>query len=358
MITLPLRGRDPLKNAEKYFLATPLYYSYTPMVKYNTMVKTTTPEEGILNPESTRNPLTIATHNGVFHADDVFAVAALMLAYPNAAVVRTRDPQVLAEADIVVDVGGEYNLTTRRFDHHQKGGAGIRYNGVPYAAFGLVWDANGIHVVTRDILFPSETAAQRVVDVIDASLVQAIDASDNGFVMPGDVRNTPSYSVSQVISSMNPTWQDTTSFDEAFLHAVEIAGGILTRAIRNAVAEVAAEAEVAEALDEASMGIVVLEKYVPWTDALLRLDGGRTKFILFPAETGDWRIQAVPDAPGSFGMRYALPEAWAGLRDAALVEKTGVPDAIFCHSGRFIAGAQTREGVAALALLALQAHQS
>jgi len=318
------------------------------------MATTTAPEEGILNPESTRNPLTIATHNGVFHADDVFAVAALLLAYPDATVVRTRDPKVFAEADIVVDVGGEYNPTTRRFDHHQKGGAGIRHNGVPYAAFGLVWDTIGMSIVPE----PSETARQHIAGIIDASLVQAIDASDNGFVLPGDVHNTPSYSISQVISTMNPTWQDTTSFDEAFHAAVGAARGLITLAIRSAAAEVAAETEVAEALDEASMGIVVLEKYVPWTDALLRLDGGRTKFILFPAETGDWRIQAVPDAPGSFGMRYALPEDWAGLRDAALVEKTGVPDAIFCHSGRFIAGAQTREGVATLALLALQAHQS
>lgn len=48
----------------------------------------------------------IATHNGKFHADDVFGVALLTDLYPDATIVRTRDPQMLDTADIVLDVGG------------------------------------------------------------------------------------------------------------------------------------------------------------------------------------------------------------------------------------------------------------
>jgi uncharacterized UPF0160 family protein len=53
--------------------------------------------------------------------------------------------------------------------------------------------------------------------------------------------------------------------------------------------------------------------------------------------------------------RADLPEAWAGLRDAELAAVTGVPDAGFCHNGRFIAAAKSFEGVRAMAKLALQA---
>ena len=40
-------------------------------------------------------------------------------------------------ADIVIDVGGQYDPDAGRFDHHQRGGAGERENGIPYSSFGL-----------------------------------------------------------------------------------------------------------------------------------------------------------------------------------------------------------------------------
>ena len=35
-------------------------------------------------------------------------------------IMRTRDPEMLKGCDVVVDVGGEYNPATHRYDHHQK----------------------------------------------------------------------------------------------------------------------------------------------------------------------------------------------------------------------------------------------
>ena len=48
---------------------------------------------------------TIVTHDGSFHADDVFAVATLLKLFPDANVIRTRDTSVIERADVVVDVG-------------------------------------------------------------------------------------------------------------------------------------------------------------------------------------------------------------------------------------------------------------
>ncbi len=58
--------------------------------------------------------------------------------------IRTRDLEVINKADIVIDVGGEYNADTGRFDHHQRGGAGERENGIPYSSFGLIWQKYGL----------------------------------------------------------------------------------------------------------------------------------------------------------------------------------------------------------------------
>src|SRR3989338_10758267 len=89
----------------------------------------------------------IITHNGTFHADDVFSVAALTLYFysqnKEPKIIRTRDPETIKTGDIVLDVGSEYDAERNRFDHHQIGGAGKRANGVPYAAFGLAWKKYG-----------------------------------------------------------------------------------------------------------------------------------------------------------------------------------------------------------------------
>ena len=96
----------------------------------------------------------IATHNGNFHADDVFAVAALKNIFPAAKLIRTRDLAVIANADIVVDVGGIFDTETNRFDHHQKGGAGARDNGIPFSSFGLIWQKYGLTICATSTTSP------------------------------------------------------------------------------------------------------------------------------------------------------------------------------------------------------------
>jgi uncharacterized UPF0160 family protein len=47
-----------------------------------------------------------------------------------------------------------------------------------------------------------------------------------------------------------------------------------------------------------------------------------------------------------------LPEDWGGKRDEELQAVTGVKDAIFCHTGRFIAVAKSFEGIMEMARIA------
>lgn len=48
----------------------------------------------------------------------------------DAEITRTRDPAQLAECDIVVDVGGEFDPKRHRYDHHQRYSTGskMRHN--------------------------------------------------------------------------------------------------------------------------------------------------------------------------------------------------------------------------------------
>jgi len=116
---------------------------------------------------------TIVTHDGNFHADDVFSIAALKHIFPSFKLIRTRDLELIAKADIVVDVGGEYDPDTDRFDHHQRGGAGERENGIPYSSFGLIWQKYGLEICEGN---------QDVANAVDSGLVSTIDAIDCGHV--------------------------------------------------------------------------------------------------------------------------------------------------------------------------------
>lgn len=68
----------------------------------------------------------IGTHDGIFHADEVFACAALELWLQRydlnheVFVIRTRKQELLGSCHAVVDVGGLYDPQALRFDHHQR----------------------------------------------------------------------------------------------------------------------------------------------------------------------------------------------------------------------------------------------
>lgn len=112
----------------------------------------------------------IAPHNGSFHADEVFAIATLLLLDEPLEIVRTRDEALMATCDLRVDVGLRSDPATGDFDHHQRGGAGERPDGIRYASFGLVWKHYGERVCGD-----AAVAAK-----VDEKLVQIVDANDNG----------------------------------------------------------------------------------------------------------------------------------------------------------------------------------
>ena len=287
------------------------------------------------------NDKIIATHNGNFHADDVFSIAALRQIIPSFKLIRTRDLELIGKADIVIDVGGEYDPDSGRFDHHQRGGAGKRDNGIPYSSFGLIWQKYGLEICQ---------ANQDVANAVDVNLVSMIDAIDCGHVE--GVYN--GISLSQTIAMFNPTWQEDSHFDSCFDEAVDFASRILKRFIASADGDISAKEIVTKAITKAKdPRVVVLEKYIPWKETVLTLSADAL-FMVYPSLSGEWIIHAVPAVLGSFEDRKPLPKQWAGLSNKALSEVTGIDDAMFCHNGLFIAGAKSRESIMKMASIALQ----
>jgi len=293
-----------------------------------------------------RKPI-IVTHNSQFHADDVCAVAVLHLVLKGRyKVVRSREPRVIDAADYVVDVGGVFDASRQRFDHHQKGGAGERQNRIPYAAFGLVWKEYGLML----------TGSEAVARDIDENVVTPFDASDNGFeIYESKVKGVEPYTFSHYLSSLNPSWDESQDFDARFKEAVAIAVPMLRRAIERAVGSEKGKKFTEEAYQKAEdKRIIELDGLYPWREILL--SHPEPVFVVRKnAEGGTWGARAIPLEETGFANRKDFPPEWAGLSGGELARVSGVSDAVFCHNKRFLVVAKTREGALKLARKALEA---
>ena len=150
--------------------------------------------------------LTIATHSGPFHADDVLAVALIRrFVDEHATVVRTRDPARLQAADLVVDVGGTFDPAAGRFDHHQNS-----YQG-PLSSAGMV-----LEWLEAEDRVPDDLAAH-----LRDRLVDYVDDVDNGRRQPD--RAVPCFA--GLVEAMREGHEGAQAFDAAFEQAVGVAGG-------------------------------------------------------------------------------------------------------------------------------------
>ena len=288
----------------------------------------------------------IATHDGSFHADEVFAIAALHLLGEPVQVIRTRDREAVAGADLRVDVGFRDDPDSGDFDHHQREFDRARDNGVRYASFGLVWR----HFGERICGDPEVAAA------VDDIVVAPVDANDTGQQLTQPlIDGVFPMTVNGVIGAFNARWDEELTPErerERFDAAVGLATEILTREIASVASGRRAARIVADAIAAApDPRLIELPINAPWKQALVPA-APDALFVITPKRQG-YGINAVPRELGTFENRRDLPAAWGGLDGDALAEVTGVPDAVFCHAKRFLAVARSHDGVMRMAQLAL-----
>ena len=284
-------------------------------------------------------PVTVATHSGPFHADDVLAwTLVCRFVDSEARLTRTRDPARLAKADIVLDVGGIYHPSKQRFDHHQSS-----YEG-PLSSAGMV-----LTWLEDDGRIPPELAQQ-----LRLQLVDYVDAVDNGVVAPK--LDVPCFAT--MVRATNQLASAHTEFDDAFLEASRLADVLVRGIVCGFEAQKVATAVVVGAMEEAveaGRAVIFMDQYCNWKEIYFAHGGEThpTDYVVHPATDGSWRIVCIPPKEGDFGQKTPLPAAWAGLSGAELTKVIGVEGAVFCHKNRFIAVFETR----AAAIQALEQHQ-
>ena len=262
-----------------------------------------------LSEQIKKNNASAFTHSGKFHADDVFSAALLL--YLNPEINISRGNKVPEDFDgIVFDIGrGQY-------DHHQKDSR-VRENGVPYAAFGLLWEALG-----------EEILGQELAEKFDQSFVQPLDNNDN----TGEKNE-----LATLIGNFNPAWDAQGGNDEAFFQAVSVAGMILENKFERYRGNERADKRVEELLEAHEMAILsgkkgkeeskilVLPEFVPCQK---RLSETEIAFVIFPSNRGGYCIQPQKKEY-SLNYKCSFPVEWLGLENEELIEKTGLESAGF-----------------------------
>lgn len=297
----------------------------------------------------------LVTHSGGFHADELLSSVILTRLFPDATLTRTRDKAWITPAAdrIIYDVGGDFSAEAQIFDHHQRPNP-LREDGQPYSSFGLVWAHYG-----RDYL--------RAMDVPDHDIEAIWGSFDRGFVLPVDLVDNGAVNTSEagplfagltlpaLLESLKTVFDDTAegADDRAFMDALPVARAFVEAQIRRKAAKLRAETMVMAAIEAAGEARVLeLPMGMPFRAGIDKAGADHLLFAITP-RGGDWQLTTIRIGDDTFDNRADLPAAWAGLTDGALEAASGVKGAKFCHNGRFIAVAASRDAVVKMAEIAV-----
>ncbi len=318
--------------------------------------------------------LNLYTHDGIFHADEVFATALLSLMCEEINVVRGSDTEIPEDTSdwIVYDIGGG------ELDHHtpeNKENNGTHPGtSVPYAACGLVW-----RKYYKEIL-EAEDCPERYIEQVfrrmDTSLFLGIDAEDNAYnpvagaadLMPNltddqkkelVTQAKTSFTVSQVIKDFNPKWNSDTDPYDAFLDAVDFAKDVILNRLDSVISSLDARDYVMRCIDYSANHIMIMEEFAPWEGILYGQKSNPKAqdiwYVISPALRGGWNVHcALVDSDDRTVYRHPLPQSWYGLRYEELQKVSGIETAIFCHASGFLAGCETMADALAMAEAAMR----
>lgn len=160
----------------------------------------------------------IGTHNGSFHCDEVLACFMLkqLPEYEHSEIVRSRDPAKLEECEIVVDVGGVFDVEKKRFDHHQRTFTDTFKTLVPTKSWniklssaGLVYVYYGKRVIESLLAkygVVDDKLAEILYDKMYENFVMEVDAIDNGVEQAENKVYSINTNLSTRVGHFNPNW--------------------------------------------------------------------------------------------------------------------------------------------------------
>lgn len=315
----------------------------------------------------------VITHDGIFHADDVFAVAMLLTLEP-LVVYRTRDMSIISEKSgnpgvTIVDVGGQYDPSRGLYDHHLPDWNRTGERGNLLASAGLIWDDYAEVILTRIYDCPDDYVSE-VKSRVYRTIIRGVDAQDYGRV-PKSIMT-----VSGIISLYNTRWDEDPKIQNGqFIAAVQEARKFLKRVIHHSISIESGKRLVenyVSSIEDDSAEILVLPQFIgAWQSTIINMESDkakRLKYVVFKDRDAEqYSVQGVPlvdyadvneTGQPQRQVRVPFPEEWRGVSNSRFPKMTGVETAMFCHKEGYLAVAATEEGAIKLAELSLEMARS
>lgn len=295
--------------------------------------------------------INLLTHSGSFHPDDIFSTALLNTYFKNKEpktklkYKRSIKKEDIEKADIVYDIGLIHNPKKLRFDHHQNDEKLIRPNGIPYAAFGLVFKHFGPELISIISKNKNKKIVQEIFDTIEKKLVFHVDSIDNGQstytqnFKGVDVFTVDNYYIMcrVTVDSDNPK-----AMDKKFFELVKYSEPIIENVIAYAIEMQKEKAFAVKAYNKAKdKRVIVCDRYYNFNF---------NKFpeplvLVYPDLRGGWSAKNVQKSEELYDARFYFPESWRGLVGEELEKVCGIKGAKFCHKSGFLCVNETKEGL-------------
>lgn len=317
----------------------------------------------------------VATHSGAFHADEVLALTMVkyIKEFRDMWIIRSRNMNILKQADIVCDVGGVHDPATNRFDHHMKE-FNINFDdikSIKMSSAGLVYKHHGREIISNILKqwnAYDNTNLDLVYDKLYVNFICYVDANDNGInqysseVKAAYPDNT---SYHNRVGRLNPGWNEP-DMDQStqFKLAMDVAEGEFLDQLKFvAKSFLPAYSIVKKAVDNRlkvheSGKIIHVTPFCPWKEHLHNIEakenlGDQIAFAILDAGREGFRVNTIPLTPGNFKFRKGLLEQWRGVSHEELVKISGIEDIVFVHSSGFIGGAKSYESALKMAEMSL-----
>ena len=233
------------------------------------------------------NVIKIAVHEGVFHADDVTAIALLKIFIPEITGKQIKfltkrvshQEKNFDDFDLVIDVGGKYD-GIKYFDHHQWT---LKEN--PHAAAGLVWQAIKEALSLGEEYAPLE------------ELIEIVDQADIG------ARKAGTWEYPSLISKFNHPNPYDLEQEKKFEEAIFFAEKMIA-SLKNDAKEIKKAKEITKKVKEIKEvpGVVELPEFTRFWNKFINgiLTPGIEAVIWFDKNQNCYKAQVVPVEPGSF----------------------------------------------------------
>eukprot|EP01097_Dermamoeba_algensis_P012081 TRINITY_DN970_c0_g1_i1.p1 TRINITY_DN970_c0_g1~~TRINITY_DN970_c0_g1_i1.p1 ORF type:complete len:232 (-),score=46.00 TRINITY_DN970_c0_g1_i1:419-1114(-) len=228
----------------------------------------------------------------------------LLPEWKDANVVRTRNPKILDECDIIVDVGAQYDPSRHRYDHHQREFTDTldeNHKVTKLSSAGLIYKHFGRQVIQKVLDTNDTQLVEKLFYLIYKKFIEAVDANDNGVARFGNAKPLyeESTSLAARVGSLNPTWNETDVDVQArFFKASQMAGQEFLDCLNyyakswlpsRVIVESAFKKRVEETADER---IILFDGFCPWKSHLFEIEEEQKckpiLFAIYPDSNGSW----------------------------------------------------------------------